>query len=71
MDGPPAYEEEIKYSRYPAVPYFLQQLAEDFTIILDDANRQGEQEIIQRWQKLLEREFEIAEGEIAIARTNN
>ena len=71
VDGPPAYEETIKYSRYPAVPYFLSQLKSDFTIILDDANRSGEQEIIKRWEKILNLDFEIGEGNVALARTSN
>lgn len=71
VDGPPAYEETIKYSRYPAVPYFLSQLTRDFTIVIDDANRSGEQEIVKRWEKLLKIEFEMADGEIAIAKTGN
>jgi predicted O-methyltransferase YrrM len=71
VDGPPAYEEHLKYSRYPAVPYFLSQLKSDFTIVIDDANRSGEQEIIKRWEKILNLDFEMREGDIAIARTNH
>lgn len=67
VDGPPAYDEEIKYSRYPAVPYFRSQLANDFTIVIDDANRNGEQEIIKRWQEILNLDFKIGDGDIAIA----
>ncbi len=70
VDGPPAYEEHLKYSRYPAIPYFLSQLNTNFTIILDDVNRSGEQEIIKRWQEILNIDFEIGEGDIAIARNS-
>ena len=70
VDGPPAYEEDIKYSRYPAVPYFLSQLNSDSTIIIDDVNRSGEQEIIKRWEKILNIKSEIREGDVAIFRTN-
>jgi len=69
VDGPPAYEEHIKYSRYPAVPYFLPQLADDFTIIIDDINRTGEQEIAYKWQKILNLDFAIKPGDIAIAQS--
>jgi hypothetical protein len=67
VDGPPAYEKSLQHSRYPAVPYFFGQLAEDFTIIIDDVNRPGEQEIIKRWTQFLKVNFEIVEGDIAIA----
>lgn len=70
VDGPPAYEEPLKYSRYPAVPYFLEQLKSDCTIIIDDANRSGEQEIIKRWEKILNIKFEMREGDVAIFNTN-
>ncbi|MCW6038691.1 class I SAM-dependent methyltransferase [Spirulina subsalsa FACHB-351] len=68
VDGPPAYEESIQYSRYPAVPYFLPQFARDVTVVLDDANREGEKEILKRWKGLLKVGFEQKEGYIAIAR---
>lgn len=71
VDGPPAYEEQIKYARYPAVPYFLSQLKSDFAIVFDDANRSGEREIAKRWEKILNLDFEITDGNIAIARSNN
>ena len=67
VDGPPAYDEYIKYSRYPAVPYFRSQLARNFSVIIDDANRSGEREIIKRWQEILNLDFEIGDGDIAIA----
>jgi predicted O-methyltransferase YrrM len=69
VDGPPAYAEHIKYSRYPAVPYFLPLLADNFTIVIDDVNRNGEQEIVKRWQKILNLDFTIRTGDIAIAKS--
>lgn len=58
VDGPPAYETEIMYSRYPAMPYFKDKLADDYTIIVDDYDRPGEIEIVRRWEKLLGIKFE-------------
>jgi len=69
VDGPLAYNEELKYSRYPALPYFLPQLAENFTIVIDDVNRSGEQEIVKRWQKILNLDFTMKVGDIAIAQS--
>ncbi len=53
VDGPPAYDKELRYARYPAVPFFKGSLAKDYTVILDDINRQGEQEILQKWEQEL------------------
>ncbi len=69
VDGPPAYELNIQYSRYPAVPYFLPQLSPECTIVLDDATRPGEQRILQKWEELLRREFEVRDGDIAMIRS--
>jgi len=66
VDGPPAYEEHLKYSRYPAVPYFLPQLSEEYAIVLDDVNRGGEREVLSQWEALLNLKFEDREGDIAI-----
>ena len=56
VDGPPAYQEGLGHARYPAVPFFAPLLAADHTIILDDIDRLGEQDIMRRW----EREFGTA-----------
>lgn len=49
VDGPPAHVPGLERSRYGALPLLQPYLAEHCTIILDDANRTGEQEIIDRW----------------------
>jgi methyltransferase family protein len=56
VDGPPAHEEGLEHARYPALPFFAPLLAADHAIILDDIDRFGEQDIMQRW----EREFGTA-----------
>lgn len=70
VDGPTAYTEETQYSRYPAVPYFVPFFSQNCTIVIDDVNRQGEQEIVKRWEKLLNVDFETQDGNIALARIN-
>lgn len=59
IDGPPAYLEGQEHSRYPAVPYFAPLLADDYTIILDDIDRCGEQDIVQRWEREFGTVFEV------------
>ncbi|WP_283642212.1 class I SAM-dependent methyltransferase [Croceibacter atlanticus] len=47
VDGP--FGESSPYSRYSAVPFLKDFLAEDFTIFLDDTIRKQEYEISQVW----------------------
>ncbi len=68
IDGPPAYQDKIKYARYPAVPYFSKLMKNDYTVILDDIKREGEQYIISKWENYLNINFEkrFLKGNIAI-----
>lgn len=50
VDGPPAGGDS--QSRYPALPRLRARLAQRFAILLDDANRSGEREVVARWLKL-------------------
>lgn len=70
VDGPPSFPIKNKYSRYPAVPFFWEYLSEDYTILLDDINRQGEQEIIYSWEREFDIKFEkfYVDGGVAIYR---
>lgn len=49
IDGPPGFIQ--KQSRYPALPLLYPQFAENSVIFLDDAARDDEKEIVQRWLK--------------------
>ncbi len=71
IDGPPAYLKDIELSRYPAVPFLLDRLADDFCIILDDINRDGEKNIVARWEKQINISFvkQYVKGGIAIVRS--
>jgi predicted O-methyltransferase YrrM len=71
VDGPPAYDEKRRRSRYPALPELKRVLASDFAIVLDDINRSGEAEIIEKWSAEFGLEFEqyFYDGDIAIARS--
>jgi hypothetical protein len=71
VDGPPAYLAGREHSRYPAVPFFAPMLADDYAIILDDASRQGEQDIMERWERQLSITFErrLINGGIGIGRS--
>ncbi len=47
IDGPPGFIQ--KQSRYPALPALFSLLAEDAVIFLDDAAREDEKQLVQRW----------------------
>lgn len=70
VDGPPAYALDIQFSRYPAVPFLSPYFAEDYTVILDDINRPGEQKVVEAWEAQLGIVFErrLSQGNIAIGR---
>ncbi len=50
IDGPPAYEEHLARSREPALPKLIEFLAKDGILILDDTNRNGEQDVLASWR---------------------
>ncbi len=51
VDGPPAYSAGHGLARYPALPVLRSWLAPDATVVLDDAERPGEQEVLRRWER--------------------
>ena len=52
VDGPPGYGDGMERSRYPALPVLEPRLSPGAMVILDDANRRGEREILERWAEL-------------------
>ncbi|MBQ0720408.1 MAG: class I SAM-dependent methyltransferase [Gammaproteobacteria bacterium] len=51
IDGPPAYEDGLGRTREPALTVLRPYLADNAVIILDDANRVGEQNVVKAWQE--------------------
>ncbi|QIL38195.1 class I SAM-dependent methyltransferase [Pedobacter sp. HDW13] len=68
IDGPPAFKSEIAYSRYSALPFILNRMDKDFTIVLDDANRAGEKQIINWWNERFQISFKTYDSRIALSR---
>lgn len=48
IDGPPGHTDHT--ARYPALPLLRPRLSENAIVLLDDANRQWEREILNRWR---------------------
>ncbi len=59
IDGPRAYKREIAHSRYFALPFLKDILEEKHVIFLDDANRNGEKDILQMWNNEFGIEFRL------------
>ena len=51
VDGPPIHSSEEK-SRFPALPILKKYLSDNFIILVDDANRDDEKQILNSWKKL-------------------
>jgi predicted O-methyltransferase YrrM len=51
VDGPPAYAAGHGLARYPALPVLGDRLAQGATVVLDDVERAGEQEVLRRWER--------------------
>lgn len=47
IDGPPANNQPD--ARYPALPLLMSRLSPDAVVVVDDADRPGEREMIRRW----------------------
>ncbi|WP_205510392.1 class I SAM-dependent methyltransferase [Longitalea arenae] len=65
IDGPPAWEPSKERARYPALPYLIDRLQSRSSVYLDDVNRKGEQDIIERWKKEFGLAFNIAGSSLA------
>ena len=50
VDGPPGYGDGMERSRYPALPALEGRLAPGGLVVLDDAQRPDEREILERWE---------------------
>lgn len=49
VDGPPRATQPL--ARYPALPLLYERLSADARVVVDDAWREDEQEMVRRWLK--------------------
>ena len=67
VDGPPAHAPSLQRSRERALDVFRSRLADNATVVLDDAHRPGEREVIVRWRQRHGIALEQRPGGYAIA----
>jgi predicted O-methyltransferase YrrM len=67
VDGPPAYAAGQAMARYPALPVLYDLLAPGATVVLDDAERPGEQEILRRWEHETGHDFDRRADQAGVA----
>ncbi len=66
VDGPPASPDlGLGHSRYPALPLLRDRLAPGALVLLDDAGRDGERWVIERWHAELGIDMRPAGGRLA------
>lgn len=53
VDGPAAYGNGDAEIRFPALPMLYSRLSEKCCVVLDDAGREGERQIMAKWSNLL------------------
>jgi hypothetical protein len=51
IDGPPAYRSSDSRAREPAMKILRPLLSDSAVVVLDDANRQGEADIVGVWER--------------------
>ena len=67
VDGPPGNEAGIERSRHPALPVLGERLGRGAMVVLDDAERPGEQGVLENWGTgHAYWDFTIRDGGIAI-----
>jgi predicted O-methyltransferase YrrM len=68
VDGPPAFESGFGLARHRALVVLRDRLVPGATVVLDDIERDGEQEVLRRWEDEFGLAFRrVAEAGVAVA----
>jgi hypothetical protein len=67
VDGPPAYAAGRGLARYPACPSCGTGSPPGATVVLDDVERPGEQEVLRRWERETGLDFDRRAGRAGVA----
>ena len=70
VDGPPAHARGHGPTRYPGLPVLAGLIAPGATVVLDDTDRPGEQDVLRRWEHETGLTFDRSpeRGGVAVAR---
>ena len=72
IDGPPANNPKIKYSRLPALEKLKDNFNSDFCLVLDDVNRKGEQELVDFYkERNTDANYTVISGTLGVFRTTD
>jgi len=72
IDGPPAWNPEIEFSRIFAFPFLTKKLNDKtFSIMLDDIGRNGEKEAMNYWSSLIGIQSKILYNQVGILNKNS
>jgi predicted O-methyltransferase YrrM len=66
IDGPAAYNQHYGLNRYFAMPFLKDRLAENHCIFLDDANRDGEKQVLDYWKNEYGMESKVFADTLAV-----
>jgi predicted O-methyltransferase YrrM len=71
VDGPPGVIQQ--HSRWPAIPKLFERLSAEAMVLMDDTNRQDEQEVIALWMEawplVNKKSFALEKGAVLLQRT--
>ncbi|WP_100615116.1 class I SAM-dependent methyltransferase [Confluentibacter citreus] len=72
IDGPPANNPKLKYSRLPALEKLEGNFRNDYCLILDDVNREGEQEMVRFYRRKNNNiHYSVISGTLGVFRTKS
>ena len=71
IDGPTAFNEKLALSRYYAMPFLFESLANEHVIFLDDVNRNGEKMAMTHWGKDYGKKFSVYAGTLGVCYVGN
>jgi len=72
IDGPPANNSNIKFSRLPALEKLDNSFKSDYCLVLDDVNRKGEQQLVDFFRERNPKSnYHVISGTLGVFRTMN
>ena len=72
VDGPPAWNEKIRYARKHAFPFLTEYLdKKSYTIMLDDVKRIGETQAMNDWSSALNIGYKTYYDQLGVIKYNS